>query len=147
MFTSAGLQVQWLFEALFLDVFPPPPPPPPPYGAIQVLRNTIFLEIGPPPTPRNANNIEYYTFVTLFSRKSDTHPSALRNTWMAPIVSHTIQVPVSSTRSSPGPDVFADFLQNTKYYKLPVVIQHLLIRVKCRYEHCNVLWQLVNYEN
>ena len=43
-------------------------------GAIQVLRNAIFLEIGPPP-PRNANNIEHYTFVTLFSRKSDTpHP-------------------------------------------------------------------------
>ena len=37
------------------------------YGAIQVLRNAIFLEIGPPPT----NNIEHYTFVMLFSRKSD----------------------------------------------------------------------------
>ena len=41
------------------------------YGAIQVLRNAIFLK----PPPRNANNIEHYTFVTLFSRKSDTpHP-------------------------------------------------------------------------
>ena len=40
-------------------------------GAIQVLRNAIFLEIGPPP-PRNANSIEHYTFITLFSRKSDT---------------------------------------------------------------------------
>ena len=40
-----------------------------------MLRNAIFLEIGPPPPPRNANNIEHYTFVTLFSRKSDTpHP-------------------------------------------------------------------------
>ena len=38
------------------------------YGAIQVLRNAIFLEIG---HPRNANNVEHYTFVTLFSRKSD----------------------------------------------------------------------------
>ena len=57
-------------------------------GAIQVLRNAIFLEIGPP-LPRNANNIEHYTFVTLFSRKSDTPPppSALRNTWMAPCCS------------------------------------------------------------
>ena len=43
-------------------------------GAIQVLRNAIFLETGPPPTPRNANDIEHYTFVTLFSRKSDTPP-------------------------------------------------------------------------
>ena len=41
------------------------------YGAIQVLRNAIFLEIEPHPPPRNANNIEYYTFVTLLSRKSD----------------------------------------------------------------------------
>ena len=38
-------------------------------GAIEVLRNAIFLEIGPHPTPRNANNIEHYTFVTLFSGK------------------------------------------------------------------------------
>ena len=39
-----------------------------------MLRNAIFLEIGPPP-PHNANNIEHYTFVTLFSRKSDPpHP-------------------------------------------------------------------------
>ena len=37
------------------------------------------------PPPRNANNVEPYTFVTLFSRKFDTpSPSALRNTWMAP---------------------------------------------------------------
>ena len=44
------------------------------FGYIEVLCNAIFLEIGP---PRNAaaNNIEHYTFVTLFSRKSDTpHP-------------------------------------------------------------------------
>ena len=43
-------------------------------------------KLDPHPPPRNANNIEHYTFVTLFSRKSDTPtpPSALRNTWMAP---------------------------------------------------------------
>ena len=41
-------------------------------GAIQVLRNAIFLQIGPHPPPRNINNIEHYTFVTLFSGKSDT---------------------------------------------------------------------------
>ena len=54
-------------------------------GAIQVLRNVFFREIGPPPTPRNANNVGIYTFVTLFSGKVDTPPppSALRNTWMA----------------------------------------------------------------
>ena len=55
-------------------------------GAIQLLRNAIFLEIGPPPTPRNANNIEHDTFVTLFFQKNQTPPppSALRNTWRAP---------------------------------------------------------------
>ena len=53
-------------------------------GAIQVLRNAFFLEIWPLPPPRNANNVEPYTFVTLFSGKADTlSPSALRNTWMA----------------------------------------------------------------
>ena len=35
----------------------------------------FFWKLDPHPPPRNANNIEYYTFVTLFSRKSDTpHP-------------------------------------------------------------------------
>ena len=54
-------------------------------GAIQVLRNAFFLEIGPPPTPRNANNIEPYTFVMLFSGKSDPPPPHLHYvTWMAP---------------------------------------------------------------
>ena len=43
-------------------------------GAIQVLRNAIFLQIGPHPPPRKANNIEHYTFVTLFSGKSNTPP-------------------------------------------------------------------------
>ena len=41
-------------------------------GAIQVLRNAFFLKLDPHPTPRNANNIEPYTFVTLFSRKLNT---------------------------------------------------------------------------
>ena len=44
--------------------------------AIQVLRNAFFLEIGPWPA-RNADNIEPYTFVTLLSGKSDTHPPYL----------------------------------------------------------------------
>ena len=37
---------------------------------------TLFSwKLDPHPPPRNANNIEHYTFVTLFSRKSDTpHP-------------------------------------------------------------------------
>ena len=44
---------------------------------------TLFLEILPPthPPPRNANNIEPYTYVTLFPEDLTTpHPSALRNT-------------------------------------------------------------------
>ena len=41
-------------------------------GAIQVLRNAFFLKLDPHPTPRNANNIEPYTFVTLFPRKLNT---------------------------------------------------------------------------
>ena len=32
----------------------------------------FFCKLDPHPPPRNANNIEHYTFVTLFSRKSDT---------------------------------------------------------------------------
>ena len=45
------------------------------YGAIQVLRNTIFLQIGPHPPPRNVNNIEHYTFVTLFpENRTPPHP-------------------------------------------------------------------------
>ena len=38
--------------------------------------------------PRNANNFEPYSFVTLFSRIADNPPApvALRNTWMAPII-------------------------------------------------------------
>ena len=37
------------------------------------------------PLPSNANNIQPYTFVTLFSGKASTPtPTALHNTWMAP---------------------------------------------------------------
>ena len=43
-------------------------------GAIQVLRNTFFWKLDHHPPPRNANNIEPYTFVTLFSGKCDTLP-------------------------------------------------------------------------
>ena len=51
-------------------------------GAIQVLRNAFFWKLDPHPPPRNANNIEPYTYVTLFSGKCDTPlpQSALRNT-------------------------------------------------------------------
>ena len=41
-------------------------------GAIHVLRNPFFQGILSPPTPRNATNVEPYTFVTFFSRKADT---------------------------------------------------------------------------
>ena len=40
---------------------------------------------NPHPPPSNANNIQPYTFVTLFSRKAYTPtPTALQNTLMAP---------------------------------------------------------------
>ena len=43
---------------------------------------TLFSgNLTPTPPPRNANNVEPYTFVTLFSGKADTPPpTALRNT-------------------------------------------------------------------
>ena len=55
-------------------------------GPFKCYVTLFFLKLDPHQPPRNANNIEHYTFVTLFSRKSDTPPppSALRNTWMAP---------------------------------------------------------------
>ena len=40
--------------------------------AIQVLRNAILPNIGPSSSLGNANSVEPYTFVTLFSGKSDT---------------------------------------------------------------------------
>ena len=53
------------------------------YGAIQVLREAFFSGNWNPPTPLIANNVEPYTFVTLFPGKCDPTPSVLRNTWMA----------------------------------------------------------------
>ena len=44
-------------------------------GPFKCYVTLFFLKLDPHPPPRNANNIEHYTFVTLFSRKSDTpHP-------------------------------------------------------------------------
>ena len=42
------------------------------YGAIQVLRNFFSWKFDTPPPPRNANNVEPNTFVTLCSRKSES---------------------------------------------------------------------------
>ena len=56
-------------------------------GCCTTSHNVAYRsKLDPHPPPRNANNVEPYTFVTLFSGKFDTHPppSALRNTWMAP---------------------------------------------------------------
>ena len=50
-----------------------------------MLRNAFFWELDPHPPPRNANNIEPYTFVTLFLENLTTPPNALLNTWMAPL--------------------------------------------------------------
>ena len=43
-------------------------------GPFKCYVTLFFWKLDPHPPPRNANNIEYYTFVTLFSRKSDTPP-------------------------------------------------------------------------
>ena len=44
-------------------------------GPFKCYVTLFFLKLDPHPPPRNANNIEHYTFVTLFSGKSDTpHP-------------------------------------------------------------------------
>ena len=83
-----------------------------------MLHNTIFLEIGPHPPPRNANNIEHYTFVTLFSRKSDTPNPHLRyvtlewpHTAMPKIAKLTvIPLLIGSSQSNLG--VVLDHVQN-----------------------------------
>ena len=44
-------------------------------GPFKCYVTLFFWKLDPHPPPRNANNIEQYTFVTLFSRKGDTpHP-------------------------------------------------------------------------
>ena len=44
------------------------------WGPFKCYVTLFFWKLDPHPPPRNANNIEHYTFVTLFSRKSDTPP-------------------------------------------------------------------------
>ena len=47
----------------------------PTLGAVQVLRKGFSMEFDPHTPPRNANNVEPYTVVTLFSGKADSsHP-------------------------------------------------------------------------
>ena len=44
-------------------------------GPFKCYITLFFWKLDPHPPLRNANNIEHYTFITLFSRKSDTpHP-------------------------------------------------------------------------
>ena len=44
-------------------------------GTFKCYVTLFFCKLDPHPPPRNANNIEHYTFITLFSGKSDTpHP-------------------------------------------------------------------------
>ena len=45
-----------------------------PLGPFKCYITLFFWKLDPHPPPRNANNIEHYTFVTLCSRKSDTPP-------------------------------------------------------------------------
>ena len=53
----------------------------------------VFWKLDSHPPPRNANNIEPYTFVKLFPGKVDTPtPPELRNTWMAPNTPDTLPV-------------------------------------------------------
>ena len=57
-------------------------------GPFKCYVTLFFCKLDSHPSPRNADNIEHYTFVTLLSGKYDTPPptpSALRNTRMAPI--------------------------------------------------------------
>ena len=51
-------------------------------GPLKCYVRLFSWNLDPQPPPRNANNIEPYTFVTLFPGKFDTRPppSALRNT-------------------------------------------------------------------
>ena len=47
-------------------------------GPFKCYVTLFFWKVDPHPPPRSANNIEHHTFVTLFSRKSDTPPPYLR---------------------------------------------------------------------
>ena len=51
-------------------------------GPFKCYVTLFFWKLNPHPPPRNANNIEHYTFVTLFFQKirHPPPPSALRNT-------------------------------------------------------------------
>ena len=56
-------------------------------GSFTCYVTLFFWIFDTHPPARNANNVDPYIFVTLFSRKSDTlpPPSALCNTWMDPM--------------------------------------------------------------
>ena len=58
--------------------------------SIQVLRNGFFWKLDTHAPLSNANNVDPYICVALFSRKSDTlpPPTALCKTWMAPCLWH-----------------------------------------------------------
>ena len=47
-------------------------------GTIQVLRNAFPSKLNPHPPPLNANNVDPYTFVTLFTGQVDTPHRHLR---------------------------------------------------------------------
>ena len=56
-------------------------------GAIQVLLNTFSWKFDHHPPPRNANNVEPYTFVRFFRdswRPPTPPPTATIEIWMAP---------------------------------------------------------------
>ena len=48
-----------------------------PLGPFKCYVTLFFWKLDPHPPPRNANNIEHYTFITLSPRKSDTPPTPI----------------------------------------------------------------------
>ena len=63
-------------------------------GPFKCYVTLFFGKLDPHPPPHNANNIEHYTFVTLFPENMTPPPppSALRNTWIAPNVTPSLWV-------------------------------------------------------
>ena len=55
-------------------------------GPFKCYATLLFWKVETHPLPRNANNLELYTFATLFSWNvaPPFHPTALCNTWMTP---------------------------------------------------------------
>ena len=73
-------------------------------GAIQVLRNAFSWKLDLHPPPHNANDVEPYTFVTLFPRKCRPHLHYVTLEW--PLICVAVYNNHSSYR----------YLKKTKYH-------------------------------